>query len=239
MRIAIVTDVHGNLTALEAVLADLRRTAPDLILHGGDLVHGGARPAEVLDRIRGLGWAGVVGNTDEMLFRPEALDEFARASQAPGALFAAIAEQAEATRERLGGERLAWLAGLPREQRQGPVTLVHASPEDLWRAPLPEAEAAELEGAYAGLGAAIAVYGHVHRPYVRSVGGFQVANCGSVSLSHDGDARASYLLVDGERAAVRRVEYDLEAELRALAQCGIPHADWLARMLREARPSAP
>jgi len=60
MRIAIVSDIHGNLTALEAVLADLRLgTAPDLILHGGDLAPGGARPAEVVDRIRQLGWEGV------------------------------------------------------------------------------------------------------------------------------------------------------------------------------------
>jgi 3',5'-cyclic AMP phosphodiesterase CpdA len=59
------------LTALEAVLADLQQTSPDLILHGGDLADGGSRPAETVDRIRDLGWQGVMGNTDEMLCRPE------------------------------------------------------------------------------------------------------------------------------------------------------------------------
>jgi predicted phosphodiesterase len=55
MRIAVVSDIHGNRTAFEAVLADLRQTSPDLILHGGDLPHGGSSPAEIVDQIRDLG----------------------------------------------------------------------------------------------------------------------------------------------------------------------------------------
>jgi 3',5'-cyclic AMP phosphodiesterase CpdA len=80
MRIAILSDIHGNRTAFEAVLADLQQTSPDLILHGGDLADAGASPAEIVDRIRDLGWQGV-GNTDEMLFRPESLEEFASHTQ--------------------------------------------------------------------------------------------------------------------------------------------------------------
>jgi 3',5'-cyclic AMP phosphodiesterase CpdA len=76
MRVAILSDIDGNRTAFEAVLADLRQTSPDLILHGGDLADTGASPAEIVDRIRDLGWQGVVGNTDKMLFRPESLEEF-------------------------------------------------------------------------------------------------------------------------------------------------------------------
>jgi predicted phosphodiesterase len=58
MRIAVVSDIHGNLTAFEAVLADLGQTSPDLVLHGGDLAHGGSMPAEIVDRVRELGWEG-------------------------------------------------------------------------------------------------------------------------------------------------------------------------------------
>src|SRR5580658_3290769 len=94
MRIAIVSDIHGNGTAFEAVLADLRETSPDLILHGGDLADSGSSPVEIVDRIRDLGWRGVAGNTDEMLSRPESLEEFA--SRAPGLkpLWTAIREMA-------------------------------------------------------------------------------------------------------------------------------------------------
>ena len=67
MRIAIVACIHGNRTAFEAILADLRRMSPDLILHGGDLADCGSSPSGIVDEIRDLGWPGVAGNTDEML----------------------------------------------------------------------------------------------------------------------------------------------------------------------------
>src|ERR1700730_8319845 len=231
MRIAIVSDIHGNGSALEAVLADLRQTSPDLILHGGDLADGGASPVEIVDRIRDLGWQGVVGNTDEMLFMPESLQEFAKQSPKLQPLFAAIGEMAVATREALGEERLAWLRGLPRIQIHGPMALVHASPESPWRAPAPEASDAELESVYGPLGQPFSVYAHIHRSYIRSVSGRIVANTGSVSLSYDGDRRAAYLLLDDSEPAIRRVDYDVDTELRALSCCGLPHADWVAKIL--------
>src|SRR5579863_10505520 len=114
MRIAVVSDIHGNRTAFEAVLADLKQTSPDLILHGGDLPHGGASPAAIVDQIRDLGWQGVVGNKDEMLFRPESLREIAIGAPHLQTLWTAIEEMATATCEALGEKRLAWLSGLPR-----------------------------------------------------------------------------------------------------------------------------
>jgi predicted phosphodiesterase len=244
MRIAIVSDIHGNRTAFEAVLADLGQTSPDLILHGGDLPQGGASPAEIVDRIRDLGWPGVVGNTDEMLFRPESLTEFASQLPQLQPLWAAIEEMAVATCEALGEERLAWLSGLPRVQTHDPLALVHASPGSLWRAPAPEASDAELESVYSPLSQPIAVYAHIHRSFVRTVSGpggseMIVANTGSVSLSHDGDRRAAYLLLDGSKPTIRRVEYDVDRELKALAACGLPHSDWVARILQSASPQMP
>jgi predicted phosphodiesterase len=244
MRIAILSDIHGNRTAFEAVLADLRQTAPDLILHGGDLADSGASPVEIVDRIRDLAWQGVVGNTDEMLSRPESLEEFASQSSAPPSLWVAIRQMAAATRAMLGEERIAWLRGLARVQIEAPVALVHACPESLWRAPTPEATDAELESIYGPLGQLIAVYAHIHRPYIRTVTSPQarerlIANTGSVSLSYDGDRRASYLLLDGSSPTIRRVEYDLEKELKALSFCGLPHVDWIAKSLRAGSPQMP
>jgi predicted phosphodiesterase len=182
MRIAIVSDIHGNRTAFEAVLADLRQTSPDLILHGGDLADSGASPAEIVDRVRDLGWQGVVGNTDEMLFKPESLTEYAKQSPQMQPLLATIQRMAAATCEALGEARLAWLRSLPRIQIHGPMALVHASPESLWRAPAHTASDAELESVYSPLGQPIAIYAHIHRSYIRSVPGMLVANTGSVSL---------------------------------------------------------
>src|SRR5580658_10151866 len=104
MRIAVVADIHGNRAAFEAVLADLRVTSPDLVLHGGDLADGGSSPVEIVDTVRDLGWAGVVGNTDEMLARPESLEEFADGLPQMQALFGVVREMAEVTRAALGEE---------------------------------------------------------------------------------------------------------------------------------------
>ncbi len=231
MRIAIVSDIHGNRTAFEAVLADLKQTSPDLIFHGGDLADAGSSPVEIVDRVRDLGWQGVAGNTDEMLTNPESLQDFAKRSPRLQPLFAVIEEMAAHTRAALGDDRLAWLRGLPRLQIHAPMALVHASPETAWHAPAPEATDAELQSAYGPLGQPVAVYGHIHRPYIRSVAAMTVANAGSVSLSYDGDRRAAYLLLDESRPAIQRVEYDLDREISLLSSCGLPHADWVAKML--------
>ena len=226
------------------MLADLRQTSPDLVLHGGDLADSGASPAEIVDRVRDLGWQGVVGNTDEMLFKPESLTEFAKQSPQMQPLLATIQEMAAATCEALGEERLAWLSGLPRIQINGPMALVHASPESLWRAPAHTASDAELEPAYMPLGQPIVVYAHIHRPYVRSISGVGaagiiVSNTGSAGLSYDGDRRAAYLLIDDSKPVIRRVDYDLDKETKALSICRLPHADWVAKMLDSACPQMP
>lgn len=98
-----------------------------------------------MDQIRDLGWEGVVGNTDEMLWKPETLAELARQSPQLQSLFDTIAKMATATCESLGDGRLAWLRALPHVQIHGPMALVHASPESLWRAPAHDASDAELE----------------------------------------------------------------------------------------------
>lgn len=232
MRIAVVSDIHGNLTAFEAVLADLRHMAPDLVLHGGDLADGGSSPVEIVDQIRTLGWPGVVGNVDEMLFAPEALTDFARQSPGMKPLLALIQEMAAHTRGALGQERLAWLRTLPLVHAEGPLALVHASPTTCWRSPMAEATDAELESVYKPLGRPVVFYGHIHRSYIRSMPGLTVANSGSISLSYDGDRRASYLLLDDGKPQIRRVTYDVEREVTALRNRGIPHAEWIAKMLQ-------
>jgi len=242
MRIAVLSDVHGNLTAFEAVLADLRQASPDLVFHGGDLADSGSSPVEIIDYVRELGWRGVVGNTDEMLVRPELLEEFASQSSAPSELWAAIRQIALATRSKLGDERLAWLGELPLVETQAPLALIHASPESCWRMPKADASDSELEAVYGSLGQPIVVCGHTHLPSVRKLREGRpelLINAGSVGLPYDGDPRASYLLLDGSTPSIRRVEYDVDKELNALSSCGLPGAAWTARMLRSRSPQMP
>jgi putative phosphoesterase len=231
MRIAIVSDIHGNRRAFDAVLADLPEVAPDLVVHGGDLAYGGTRPAEIIDEVRALGWPGVRGNTDEMLWSPTSLTEFARKTPQLGSLLALIQDLIPATLESIGEERLRWLEGIPAEYRGDGFAVVHASPGDLWRAPMPNASDEELRNTYGTLGTRVVIYGHIHRPFVRRFGEMTVANTGSVSQSYDGDQRASYLVSDGESLSIRRVEYDVEGEAKELQGSGLPHANWMAKIL--------
>lgn len=241
MRIAVLSDIHGNLSAFEAVLADIRQASPDLVVHGGDLADSGSSPVEIIDRIRDLGWQGVMGNTDEMLVRPGALEGFAAKSSAPAALWGAVREIASATRVVLGEKRLAWLRELPMIVSEEGFAVVHASPGSCWRAPAADAADSELETIYGSLGQPIVVFGHTHRPLIRSVAGKLklLINAGSVGLPYDGDPRASYLILDGSAASIRRVEYDLDKELKVLALCGLPGAEWTAKMLRTSSPQMP
>jgi putative phosphoesterase len=232
MRIAIISDIHGNLAAFEAVLADLRLTSPDLVLHGGDLAASGAHPAEIVDRIRDLGWPGVCGNTDEMLWNRESLTNYAAKFPKLQSILTILDAMIPWTCASLGEDRIRWLQNLPRLQRQSSLALVHASPNDLWLAPLPNASDVELRSVYANMQAPVVVYAHIHRPYIRKHEEMTVANTGSVSLSYDGDPRASYLLVDETKITIRRVEYDLEREANDLLHSGLPHARWVSQILR-------
>jgi putative phosphoesterase len=235
MRFAVVSDVHGNLTALEAVISDIEQQAPDAVYHLGDLVANGARPAEVFDRIRAAKWQGVYGNTDEMLWRPIA-DQLARPFPERQLLRRVlISEIGPVTRELIGEDRLSFLQALPLTMQVGPVFLCHASPTDPWLAPREKDGDDKFSATFGSVGANTVVYGHIHVPLVRKLKDMTVVNTGAVSLSYDGDWRASYLLFESGRPSLRRIEYDRDREERALLQSRLPHREWLAQVLRTAR----
>lgn len=223
MRIAIVSDIHGNLPALEAVLADLDEVRPNLVVQGGDLALGGPHPVEVVDRIRELGWSGVLGNTDAVLAGGPAIPE-----QAGGF----VAQAAARSQDMLGPERVAWLTGQPMEWRGEGIALVHAIPGDCWANVQHDASDERLRETYGPLGMPIAVYGHIHHAYVRHLDGLTVVNSGSISLSLDGDVRATYAVIDDGHIEHRRVSYDLERVVADLIAMDYPNAATYASWLR-------
>ena len=235
-RLAIVSDIHGNLIALDAVVADLERRGIRRVVHGGDLALGGCRPAEVIDRVRELQWPGVVGNVDELLWAPDQLErQLRRAPKLSGLLHVLFDDYAPATLALIGERRLESLLTLPAEHREPGMLVVHATAGDLWRAPMPDADDGDLRGTYEPCRAELVVYGHIHRPYVRRLAGLVVANSGSVGSPFDGDPRASYLLVDGNSVEIVRVEYDIERETALLGRSGYPDAARIAEMRRLGR----
>lgn len=235
MALAIVSDVHGNLNALEAVVDDLQRRDVERIVHGGDLAVAGCQGPECVDLIRELGWPGTIGNTDELLWRDqEHAVQLERAPKLAPLLSMLFDTYGPASREQLGEERIGWLRELPAEHRDDELelALVHASPGDLWRAPAPDADDEELLETYGPLEAAIAVYGHIHRPYVRRIQDLTVVNSGSVGNPFDEDPRAGYVLFEDGEPEIVRVEYDVEREVHTLLRSRYPDAERIAEMRR-------
>jgi predicted phosphodiesterase len=239
MRIAILADIHGNLTALDAVLSDLRQQKPDVIYHGGDLAFGGCNPSEVIDCIVQEGWKGVLGNTDEMLWDASARPALEASAPQLKPLFKVLFDlSGPATKKMIGPSRLTWLRALPTELRfhdpgHQNLALMHASPGNLWRSPIETAEDAELEKTYKQLNAAIVVYCHIHKPFIRKIGNMTVCNTGSVGSPYDNDPRASYLMIDNGKPATRRVAYDVEKETGRLLASDYPYREWIAEVRRK------
>jgi len=245
MRIAVVTDVHGNLTALEAVVADLRTVGADLVVHGGDLICGGPRSAEVIDRVRELQWPGVYGNVEEMCWAPHLVSETLQAPALHRIRDLVLSHTIPRTLEEIGDERLAWLKRLPLRWTNGDVAVVHAGPDDPWRFTPPTATDDDLERVYGVLEAQVVVFGHIHVPFVRRLSrsgvasaqaaALTIANAGAVGQSFDGDTRASYAVVDGQDVEIRRVAYDRDQEIRLLRSSDDPFASSTIETLRTGR----
>jgi diadenosine tetraphosphatase ApaH/serine/threonine PP2A family protein phosphatase len=127
-----------------------------------------------------------------------------------------------ATKQMIGPSRIEWLRALATDLRHENLALMHASPGNLWRAPMDTADDTELEQTYTQLNARTVVYCHIHRPFIRKVGSMTVCNTGSVGAPYDGDPRASYLLIDDGKPAIRRVAYDVEKEASRLLASNYP-----------------
>jgi predicted phosphodiesterase len=228
VRLAVLYDVHGNLQALEAVLAEAEAAGCTGFLHGGDAALFGLDPAACVDRLRGLPNARHIrGNTDRYL-----VDE-TRPAHADWER-----DVLAWYRERLGPDRLAWLGDNPTQcdlTAQHDTLAVHATPrsdEEILRPETPDADAAEI---VAGVAAGLLLVGHVHVQYRRQLGPLTIVNPGSVGLPYDGDWRAGWAILDGRELELRRSEYDRDAVIAGLEASGMPVAENSIRRLREAR----
>jgi predicted phosphodiesterase len=199
--LGLLYDIHGNLPALEAVLAD--RPADRFVL-GGDYAVAGAWPLETVERLRELDAEWIRGNADRWL-----VDR----SDAPEA----IAPIAERCAEVLGEEVVAELVELPQATARSGTLFCHASPQSDMDSFLPEPADSDAE-LLLGVEAERLVFGHTHLAFERvGPGGIQLVNPGSVGMPWDGDHRASYaLILDDGSVEHRRVEYDWRASAQAV-----------------------
>lgn len=248
MRVAVISDTHGNLPALEAVLADIEHVAPDLTVMAGDFAFGGPWPAECIDLIRSRGIPAVRGNTDEFVVevasggtQPAAVED-PRLRHLDNPL---LAERYAWCAARLAAQQVTYLASLPlRSVVPAPtgaaLVVVHATPWSAHPVVPPTASRGQLAELLERSGGAVLAYGHIHVQVRWDIGERLVVSVGSVGLPFDGDRRAAYAVLEwnGERWDVtfRRVVYPVERTVQALLSSGLPGAELQARVVETARP---
>ena len=244
MRYALISDVHANLPALDAVLADIAaRAGIDATYHLGDLVGYAPWPNETVERVLAAGVTGVAGNYDSTV----GLDYKHCGCKYEDPKQAELAHLSfEWTKAHVSAEVKRVLATLPFRidlrplggHVPGPaVILVHGAPtlNTLYLAEdRPDtflSRMAEIAGAKPG---DVLCFGHTHLPWHRTVEGIHFVNTGSVGKPKDGDWRAGYVILDVTKDAVSvrvtRVEYDLDAAVRAIRASELP--DEFAEQLR-------
>ena len=219
MRVGLVSDIHGNRVALEAVLADMPPV--DRLACAGDVVGYNPWHADCVEAMRERGVPTVMGNHDRAV-----------AGGADFAFNSMAGAGVRHAREALGDDQLEWLAALPNERTvcEGRVRLVHGHPDDPNRYTYPAQFGPHLLGEEDAL-----VLGHTHvQSHERYEAGV-VVNPGSVGQPRDGDPRAAYAVLDLDdlRVEERRVEYDVDGVVAAIASAGLPAE--LGERLREGR----
>lgn len=249
MRYALISDIHANLPALEAVLEDIERRQVDALYHLGDLVGYAPWPNEVVDLLSSRGIAGVAGNYDSTVgtaykhcgcrYEDPRQEELSHVSFAW-------------TKEHCSSDTRRYLASLPFRidlkplggHAAGPtIMLVHGTPTLntlYWTEDRPDSfctQMANLAGAKSG---DVLCFGHTHLPWSRTVEGIRFVNSGSVGRPKDGDSRAGYALlaIDGTKIGVEfvRVDYDVKRAADAIRQSTLP-ADFAGYLLTGGRPS--
>jgi predicted phosphodiesterase len=240
-RIAVLSDVHGNLPALEAVAAEIRRAKPDAVLVAGDLVLYGPDPNGCVDALRLLESEGaliVSGNTDIAVGD---FDYGAAFPQYQDGVPEVITAAAEWAHDELGDEQLAWLRRLPAERRLHAdgdtlVLVVHASPGSQTRGFDRALDPNVIFERASATDARVICVGHTHLPEVRDLGFKVIVNDGSCGYVFDGDPTASWAMVtiaDGQvDGVIRRTPFDALSVANAISARGLPGDVYRAATVR-------
>ena len=235
MRLAVISDIHGNLPALEAVLADIATRDVDATYHLGDLVGYGPWPNEVIERIRGEGIAGVAGNYDTTV----AHDHSGCGCQHDDPRHRGLsAESYRWTAAHTSAANRRFLASLPFRldirpfggHAGGPtLILVHGAATlntVYWREDRTDRFCTKMVGLLRARDGDAVFFGHTHKPWTRAFNGRTLVNTGSVGRPKDGDPRGSYALVEigtgGIDVTFPRVAYDVERAVAGIAESGLP-----------------
>ncbi|MET1029416.1 metallophosphoesterase family protein [Domibacillus tundrae] len=236
MKIAFISDVHGNAVALEAVLKDIETKRIDKIYVLGDLCYRGPEPKRSLELIQALKTDVIKGNADEWVLRG------VQEGEVPNQALEMMNKEREWTVSQLTKTDLDYLAQLPTDLRFDAsglaINVFHATPDSLFEVVLPsESDEVIKTKLISSTDSDIYVYAHIHKPYIRYINGKMVINTGSVGLPFDGVKKSSYAIVDieGNRVStsIERVEYNCEKVINQYQDLNYPNAEMMCNVIRK------
>lgn len=235
VKLAFISDIHGNSIALEAILEDIAKKEIDRIYVLGDLCYRGPDPKRSLALIRSLNTQVIKGNADEWVVRG------VNQGEVPEQVIDMMKMEREWTVAQLDEQDIEYLASLPTEMKleiEGiSIHAFHATPDSLFEIVLPGAGDEVLKSKLMSASDAdIFIYAHIHRPFIRYMEGKILLNIGSVGLPFDGMPKAAYAIVEIEngqiRTSIERVPYRIEDVVKQYEEAQYPNAEMMTRIVR-------
>lgn len=235
MKIAFISDIHGNAAALEAVLEDIKKRGVEKTFVLGDLCFRGSEPKRTLDLVRSLNTDIIKGNADESVVRG------IREGEVPGQAFEMMNKERDWTYSKLSEEEIEYLKNLPEELNleYGDVKIhaLHAIPNSLFEMVQPFESDEFLTEKLMSKDADIYIYAHIHKPYIRYIDGKSIVNTGSVGLPFDGEKKASYFIMDinenSFNTTIVRVEYDVDKVISQVGESDYPNKELMMGILQK------
>ncbi|WP_368657197.1 metallophosphoesterase [Metabacillus halosaccharovorans] len=238
VKIAFISDIHGNAVALEAVLEDIKKKNIEKICVLGDICYRGPEPKRSLELIQSLQAEVIKGNADEWVVRG------VRQGEVPNGAIEMMNKEREWIFSNLESTDIDYLSQLPTELHLNEhgieIFAFHATPTSLFEVIPQNAEDSLLhEKVLSKKDATIYLYAHIHKPYIRYINSRVIMNIGSVGLPFDGVTKASYGIItideSGFSTSIERVDYDTEKVMKHYREVGYPNADMMIQVLKNGR----
>ena len=237
MKLAFISDIHGNAAALEAVLKDIKEKRVDQVFVLGDLCYRGIEPKRALELVRALNCDVIKGNADEWVVRG------VREGEVPVQALEMMNKERDWIVSQLDEESIEYLKELPTELDlsfgEVKIHAFHATPNSLFEVIQTDDSDEVLIEKLMVKQADLYIYAHIHKPFIRCLNGKYIMNCGSIGLPFDGLKKASYTLVDIEEGTVQvsnvRVKYDVEKVIQQFKESDYPNHELLTKVLYNAK----
>ncbi|MCM3665245.1 YfcE family phosphodiesterase [Mesobacillus subterraneus] len=237
MKIAFISDIHGNATALEAVLEDIKERNVDNVYVLGDICYRGTEPRRSVELVRKLNTAVIKGNADEWIVRG------IQKGEVPDPALEIMNKERGYTLSRMDRESVDYLYNLPSELKieiEGiKIHAYHATPNSLFDVVSSDESEEKLMKTQIVQDADLYVYAHIHKPYIRYLKGKCIINTGSVGLPFDGLNKASYAVVEVNsgnfHTSIIRVEYDVNKVINQFRESDYPNKDFMINLLQKAK----